>query len=271
MIPAALTYRRASSVDDALGILAEHDEDAKLIAGGQSLLPLMKLRFADPDVLVDITPISELSYVRTEGDELAIGAMTRYKDLNLDRTLREHSPLLAHITGWIGDPQIRHRGTIGGSIAHADPAGDLPAAILASDATLVTRSPSGGRRIPAAGFFLGPFTTALADDEVLTEIRLPSQAGLGWGFEKFTRRATDWAIVGVTCVGGAVALVNMGPTAMRATATEQALAGGADVDHAAAHAAEGAEPGDEPHASPEYRHHLARVLTARALRQAGWS
>jgi carbon-monoxide dehydrogenase medium subunit len=270
MIPAALSYRRAASVDDALGILAEHGEDAKLIAGGQSLLPLMKLRFADPAVLVDITPVRELAYVHTEGDELVIGAMTRYKDLHLDETLRATSPLLAHITGEIGDPQIRHRGTIGGSVAHADPAGDLPAAVLASDATLVTASPSGGRRIPASEFFLGPFTTALADDEVLTEIRMPSQAGRGWGFEKFTRRATDWAIVGVTCVGSAVGLVNMGPTALRAGATEAALAAGADVESAAAQAAEGTEPGDEPHASPDYRRHLARVLTARALKQAGW-
>lgn len=268
MIPARFTYRRASTVDEAVALLGEHGDEAKPLAGGHSLLPLMKLRLAAPEVLVDITPIDELRYVRVDDDTVAIGALSRYHDLNHDGVLREHAPLVAHVAGVVGDQQVRHRGTIGGSLAHADAAADLPAAILASDGVLVVRGPSGQREIPAAEFFLGPFTTPLEPDELLTEIRVPARAGIGWGFEKFTRRAIDWAIVGVAVVGGSVGLINMAGTPVRAAATEEALAGGASIADAAELAAEGASPVSEPHASAEYRAHLARVLTARALRSA---
>ncbi|NKQ53579.1 xanthine dehydrogenase family protein subunit M [Amycolatopsis sp. K13G38] len=268
MIPAQFSYRRASTVDEALSLLGEYGDDAKLLAGGHSLLPLMKLRLATPEVLVDLGPLDELRYVRVEGDTVAIGALSRYHDLQQDETLRTHAPLVAHVAGVVGDQQVRHRGTIGGSLAHADAAADLPAAILASDGELVVRGPQGERRIPAAEFFLGPFTTPLEPDELVTEIRVPVSTGTGWGFEKFTRRAIDWAIVGVAVVGKSVGLINMGGTPLRATATEQALASGASVADAAALAAEGASPLDEPHASAAYRSHLARVLTARALEQA---
>lgn len=268
MIPAQFSYHRASTVDEAIGLLTEHSEEAKFLAGGQSLLPLMKLRLAAPEVLVDLAPIRELRYVRLDGDEIAIGALSRHQDLHEDPVLREHAPMLAHVAGAIGDLQIRHRGTIGGSLAHADSAADLPAAILASDGVLVVRGPSGERRIPAADFFLGPFTTPLEPDELVTEIRVPKQTGLGWGFEKFVRRAIDWAIVGVAVVGNSVGLINMGPTPLRARATEEALASGASPEEAGALAAEGTFPVDEPHASSEYREHLARVLTTRALAKA---
>ncbi|MCF6429189.1 MULTISPECIES: xanthine dehydrogenase family protein subunit M [Amycolatopsis] len=269
MIPAQFTYRRVSSVDEALAVVAEHGDDAKLLAGGQSLLPLMKLRFAAPEVVVDIGPLDELRYVRAEGGEIAIGAMSRYHDLHHDPVLAEHAPLLAHVAGEVGDQQVRHRGTIGGSLVHADPAADLPAAVLAVDGVLVARGPDGERRIPAAEFFQGPFETPLAPEELLTEVRIPVQDGAGWAFEKFTRRSIDWAIVGVVVAGSAVSLINMGGTPLRATATEAALADGASAAEAAALAAEGTSPADEAHATAEYRQHLARVLTERALVSAG--
>lgn len=271
MIPAQFTYRRVSSVDEALSVVAEHGDDAKLLAGGQSLLPLMKLRFAAPELVVDLAPLEELRYVRREGDELALGALTRYHDLHHDPVLAEHAPVLAHVASSVGDQQVRHRGTIGGSLVHADPAADLPAAVLALDGVLVARGPSGERRIPAAEFFQGPFETPLGPDELLTEIRVPAQAGAGWGFEKFTRRAIDWAVVGVVVAGRNVALINMGGTPVRAAGVEEALAAGASAADAAARAAEGTSPADEPHATAEYREHLARVLTERALVAAGVS
>lgn len=272
MIPAPLSYRRASSVDEALRLLTEHGEEAKLLAGGHSLLPLMKLRLAAPEVVVDLGRIEELRYIRADGDTVAIGAMTRHHDLHTDDLARGEIPLLAHVAGAVGDPQVRHRGTIGGSLAHGDPAADLPAAALASDATLVARGPGGSREIPAAEFFTGLFTTALGPDEILTEIRVP-RAGRGWGFQKFTRRRFDWAIVGVAVLRSApaenaVALINMAEAPLRATAVERALADGATPAEAAEHAAEGTSPPDEPHASADYRRHLATVLTARALEQA---
>jgi carbon-monoxide dehydrogenase medium subunit len=268
VIPAAFRYERVSTVDEALAKLAEHGDDAKVLAGGHSLLPLMKLRLAAPEYLVDIGPLDELRHVRLDGDEVVIGALSRYHDLERDPVLLEHAPLLAHVSGEVGDRQVRHRGTLGGSLVHADSAADLPAVVLASDAVLVARGPSGERRIPAAEFFLGPFTTPLEPDELLTEVRLPRQTGLGWGFEKFTRRAIDWAMVGVAVVGGQVGLINMGGVPLRAPATEAALASGASTEDAAALAAEGTNPPDEPHATAEYRRHLARVLTRRALTQA---
>jgi len=268
VIPAPFTYQRASSIEEALEMAAEHGEDAKFLAGGHSLLPLMKLRLAQPEVLIDLGPLRDLSYIRDGGDHIAIGALTRHHDLQHSDVLAEAVPLLAHASGQVGDPQIRHRGTIGGSLAHSDPASDLPATILALDATLVARGPSGTRQIAAADFFQGLFETALEPDELLTEIRVPKPAAAGWSFQKFTKRAIDWAIVGVAVQGGSVALVNMAQTPVRAAAVERALVGGASAGEAAAHAAEGTSPADDINATSAYRQHLARVLVTRALQEA---
>jgi carbon-monoxide dehydrogenase medium subunit len=271
MIPAKFDYHRASSVDEAISLLGEYGDDAKLLAGGHSLLPLMKLRLAVPAVLVDIGPVAELSYVTSSDGEIRIGALTRHHDLERSDLLREQAPLLSHVAGQIGDPQVRHRGTIGGSIAHGDPASDLPAVLLAMRGTLVARGPGGEREIPSDLFFTGFLETALAPDEVLTEIRIPAAAGQGWGFQKLTRRAQDWAIVAAAVLLGnspGVGLVNMGATPLRAAAVEDLLAAGASAGEAATHADEGTEPPGDINASPEYRRHLSRVLVRRALEAA---
>lgn len=277
MIPASFDYQRASSVDEAVGLLAQHGDDAKLLAGGHSLLPLMKLRLAQPAVLVDIGRIGDLGYVEGDaaGGTVRIGALARHHELATADVLREQVPLLAHVAGQIGDPSVRHRGTIGGSVAHGDPASDLPAALLALRATLVVRGPGGQREIAADDFFTGFLETALATDEVLTEIRVPAVPGVGWAFEKFNRRAQDWAIVGVAAVladgsgGPGVGLVNMGSVPLRAAGVEDALRSGSSTSDAAARADEGTEPPDDLNASPEYRRHLVQVLVRRALEAAG--
>jgi carbon-monoxide dehydrogenase medium subunit len=272
MIPAAFDYVRATSAEEAVSLLSSHGEDAKLLAGGHSLIPLMKLRLASPSVLIDVGRLSDLSYVRDGGDHVAIGALTRHRDVETSDVLQSQVPILAHVAGMVGDPQVRHRGTIGGSLAHGDPASDLPAVVLALGGTLVARGPSGERQIPAGEFFTGFLETALAPDELLTEIRVPKVAGAGWSFQKFNRRAIDWAIVGVAAVRNGttgVALVNMGATPLRAGAVEQALAQGASAADAARVAAEGTEPPTDLNASPEYRRHLAQVLVRRALEEAG--
>jgi aerobic carbon-monoxide dehydrogenase medium subunit len=276
MIPAAFDYQRASSVDEAVGLLGEHGDDAKLLAGGHSLLPLMRLRLAAPAVLVDIGRLADLSYVRSGDGQVRIGALTRHHDLATSDELREQVPLLAHIAGQIGDPQVRHRGTIGGSMAHGDPASDLPAALLALRGTLVARGPGGEREIPADEMFTGFLETALAPDEVLTEIRVPMVGSAPWGFQKFVRRAQDWAIVGCAAVlengtsgGPGVGLVNMGATPLRAPGVEEALRNGASPSDAAGRADEGTEPPDDLNASAEFRRHLAKVLVRRALESAG--
>jgi carbon-monoxide dehydrogenase medium subunit len=271
MIPAPFDYRRAEHLEEALGLLQEHGDDAKALAGGHSLLPLMKLRLATPGLLVDIGRLQDLSYVRLDGDRVRIGALTRHRDLEIDPVLREQVPLLAHVAGQVGDPQVRHRGTIGGSLAHGDPASDLPAACLALGAELTLRSARGERTVPAAEFFTGFLETALAPDELLVEISVPAVPGAGWSFQKFNRRAQDWAIVGVAAVRNGttgVALVNMGPTPLRARAVEEALAAGASPAEAAGRADEGLDPPGDLNASPEYRRHLARVLVRRALEEA---
>ena len=274
MIPPSFTYARATSVDEALALAAEHGEDAKYLAGGQSLLPLMKLRFAAPTVLIDLGRVTELSYVRDEGTYVAIGALTRHHDVATSELLLADVPLLAHTAEAVGDPQIRHRGTIGGSVAHADAAADLPAALLALDATFVVRGESGARSVPAAEFFKGIFETALAPGELLTEIQVPKPASpAAWSFQKFNKRAIDFAMVGVAVQGAgsptaAVALINMGSTPLRATAVESALAGGASIADAATLAAQGTNAGSDIHASKAYREHLARVLVRRALEEA---
>jgi carbon-monoxide dehydrogenase medium subunit len=271
MIPAAFEYVPVGSVDEALTALREYGDEAKLLAGGHSLIPLMKLRLAAPSVLVDVGQIRELSHVEDRGDEVAIGALTRYRDLQTSDLLRADLPIVAHVAGLVGDPQVRHRGTIGGSIAHGDPASDLPAVILALGGTLVTKGPAGERTIPATDFFTGFLETALAPDEMLIEIRLPKAAGAGWSYQKFHRRALDWAIVGVAAVRNGhsgVALVNMGSTPLRATAVEEALAAGASIADAARQAAAGTEPPTDLNADAEYRRHLAEVLVRRALTEA---
>ena len=274
MIPPSFTYVRATSVDEALGLAAEHGEDAKYLAGGQSLLPLMKLRFAAPTVLIDLGRVTELSYLRDEGTYVAVGALTRHHDVASAELLLADIPLLAHTAEAVGDPQIRHRGTIGGSVAHADAAADLPATLLALDATFVVRGESGTRSVPAAEFFRGIFETALEPGELLTEIQVPKPASpAAWSFQKFNKRAIDFAMVGVAVQGAgsentAVALINMGSTPLRATAVESALAAGASIADAAALAAEGTNAGSDIHASKAYREHLARVLVRRALEEA---
>jgi carbon-monoxide dehydrogenase medium subunit len=268
VIPAPFRYLRADSAAHAVSLLAEHGDEAKLLAGGQSLLPVLKLRLAAPEVLIDISRIAELSYIRVDDEEVAIGAATRHRDVVESDELRREVPLLPHVARHVGDRQIRHRGTFGGSLVHADPAADLPCAVLALGATFVVEGPSGQRRVDASDFFRGYFETAVEPDEVLVEVRVPRVGGARWGYEKFVRRANDWAIVAVAAVDGRVALANMGPTPLRATATEEALAAGASAAEAAEAAAAGTEPIEDMHADRAYRRHLATVLTERALSRA---
>lgn len=272
MIPSPFDYVRASSAEEAISALAEHGDEAKVLAGGHSLLPLMKLRLATPAVLVDVSRCSDLSYVRDEGDHIAIGGLTRHRDVETSQLLRAEAPLLAAAAATVGDPQVRHRGTLGGSLAHGDPASDLPAVVLAMGGTVVARGPAGTREIAADEFFQGFLETALEPDELLTEVRVPKSGPGGWSFQKFTRRSQDWAIVGVALSrrNGTTgcALINMGSKPLRATAVEQALSSGATAADAAAVADEGTEPSADLNASEEYRRHLARVLVRRAIDQA---
>jgi carbon-monoxide dehydrogenase medium subunit len=272
MIPAAFEYVRADSTDAAIAALTEHGDEAKLLAGGMSLIPLMKLRLATPGVIVDVGRLRDLSYIRDAGDHIAIGALTRHRDVEISELLAKECGVLSAVAGEVGDNQVRHRGTLGGSTAHGDPASDLPAALLALDATFVARGPSGERTIEARDFFQGFLETALAPDELLTEIRVPKSGASGFNYQKFNRRAQDWAIVGALAArtNGSmhVALVNMGSTPLRATAVEDALASGASVTDAAQHAAEGTDPTSDLNATPEFREHLARVLVRRALEAA---
>jgi carbon-monoxide dehydrogenase medium subunit len=267
MIPAPFDYRRAASAEEAVALLAEHGYEAKLLAGGHSLLPMIKLRLAAPALLVDVGHLDQLRYIRRDGDELAVGALARHADLVRSDVLHQSAPLLSRVAAHVGDPQVRHRGTIGGSLVHADPAGDLPAAVLALDAVLVVRGPSGERRIGVDEFFTGYFSTALADDEMLLEVRVPVSTQ-PWGYQKFVRRANDWAIVAAAVAGHRVALANMAPTPVRALATEEALRSGASPADAAELADQGTEPVQDMHADRDYRRHLARVLTRRALQAA---
>jgi carbon-monoxide dehydrogenase medium subunit len=269
VIPPSFTYKRATSVEEALSLAAEHGEDAKYLAGGHSLLPLMKLRFAAPSVLIDLGRLTDLSYITDKGTHVAIGALTRHHDVATSELLNADIPLLAHTAAAVGDPQIRHRGTIGGSVAHGDAASDLPASLLALEASFVIRGAQGTRTVPAAEFFKSIFETAIEPGELLTEIQVPKPASSSaWSFQKFTKRAIDWAIVGVAVQGRNVALINMGSTPLRASAVESALASGASPADAAGRAAEGTSAGSDIHASKEYREHLARVLVARALTEA---
>ncbi|MBD2897502.1 xanthine dehydrogenase family protein subunit M [Spirillospora sp. NPDC000708] len=282
MIPATFDYVRPASVDDAARALADAGEDAKVLAGGQSLMPLLRMRLAYPDALIDLGRLDGLREIRDDGGAVVIGAMATHHQVVGDPLVREHLPLLARATETVADPAVRHRGTFCGSLAHADPAGDLPAVALALDAVLLARSVRGEREIPAAEFFVDWMTSALEPDELLVGVRVP-KLGAGWGvhYEKFHRTAQAWAIVGVACAvrrsgdtveDARVALTNMGPAPVRASGVEEAVRGRAAsreaFQAAAARAAEGTEPPADLHGSAEYRTHLASVLTARALSAA---
>jgi carbon-monoxide dehydrogenase medium subunit len=276
VIPVAFDYELAGSVDDALELLGS-DPEAKALAGGHSLVPALKLRIARPSKLVDIGRLTDLAYVRDGGEHLAIGALTRHAAVHRDPLLQEHCPIVSTTAGMIGDPQVRHRGTIGGSLAHGDPASDMPAVMLALGAEFVVAGAGGERTVAAADFFTGVFETAVGQGELLTEIRVPKLGdSTGWSYRKYHRRAQDWATVGVAvlvrrdaaAVNASVVLASMGGTPLRARGVEDAVAGGASPADAAAHAAEGTQPSSDTAASAEFRMHLARVLTRRALVEA---
>lgn len=281
MIPAAFDYVAPSTVEEAVAALAEAGEDAKVLAGGQSLLPVLRVRLAEPSTVVDLGKIAELRGVRDDGDAIVIGAMTTHYDVQRDDLVRTHARLLAEATDTVADPQIRHRGTFGGAIAHADPAGDLLAPVLALDAELLIAGPSGRREVPASEFFVDFFTTALAPDEVLLGARVTKHTNWGAHYEKFNRVAQAWSIVAVaatiraengTIAEAKVALTNMGPTPVRARGVETALVGAPAtaeaIRNAAAHAAESTQPVNDGNADAAYREHLAKVLTARAVTTA---
>ena len=277
MIPAEFDYVKPGTVDEAVSALADGREDAKLLAGGHSLLPLMKLRFAAPSLLVDLGALDELRGIEHVDGGFEIGAMTTHATLQGANELG----VVARAASLIADQQVRNRGTIGGSLAHGDPASDLPAVLLALAGEVVARGPGGERAITASDLFQDYLTTALAPDEVLTRVRLPSLEGWGWGYEKFNRRAEDWAMVGVcallrssdgACEDVRIGLTNMASTPLRATAAEEALRGETlDADRiasAAEQAGDGTDPPGDLNATPDYKRHLARVLTRRALEAA---
>jgi carbon-monoxide dehydrogenase medium subunit len=281
VIPAPFDYQAPDSVDAAVSVLGEltsSGADVKVLAGGQSLLPVLRLRLAAPEVVVDLGRIPELVGVRDDGDAIVIGAMTTHDEVVRSPLVREHDRLLSVTSETIADPQVRHRGTFGGALVHADPAGDLPAAVLALDAEMVIAGPNGRRTVPAAEFFVDLFTTAVEEGELLVEVRVPKHTGWGAHYEKFSRVAQAWSIVAVAAAvrvdGGTIAearigLTNMGSTPVRARAVEQALVGqpatAEAVRAAAASAAEGTEPPTDANADVEYRRHLAQVLTSRAV------
>ena len=279
MIPAQFDYVRAGSVDEAVAALAEHGDDAKVMAGGQSLIPLLRLRLSYPEVVVDVGRVEEMRGIREDGDHIVIGAMTTHYDVLRDPLVREHAGLIAQATSTVADPAVRHRGTFGGALAHADPAGDLPAVAAALEAEFVVAGTGGRRTVPASEFFVDYLQTALEPEEVLVEVRVPKHTGWGYRYEKFHRVAQSWAIVGVAAVvrrdNGSIAearvgLTNMGSTPIRASAVEAALAGAAPdgVAAAAEHAAEGTSPASDLNGKADYRQHLARVLTRRAVSAA---
>jgi carbon-monoxide dehydrogenase medium subunit len=277
MIPSGFDYAAPTTVDEAVALLVQHGDEAKILAGGHSLLPLMKLRLAVPSILIDLGTIADLRYIRESDGVVAIGSMTTYAAIEESSLVRSALPLLAQATGEVGDVQVRNRGTLGGALAHADPAGDMPSVVSALGGSVVLRGPSGSREVPIDQFFVDIFTSALAPDEILTEIRLKRQEGVG-RYEKFRRRQIDWAIVGaavnVTQVGGTigdarVVLTNVGPRPMHAVSTEAALRGAPataeSIAEASSRAAEEIDPSSELAGSATYKKHLARVLTQRAL------
>jgi carbon-monoxide dehydrogenase medium subunit len=269
MIPAAFDYTVAESAEHAIQLLGEYGDESKLLAGGHSLIPMMKYRLATPTQLIDVGRLDDLAYINRSNGHIAIGAMTKHAQLETSDVLAADCPMLQHVASLVGDPAVRHRGTLGGTLAHSDPASDLPAAVLALGGTIVAQGPNGQREIAASEFFTGYFESVLAEDEMIVEVKIPAGTA-GWNYQKFNRRAQDWAIVGVAVADGGkgISLVNMGSTPIRATAAEEALAGGASIADAAALAADGTEPPADLNADGEYRSHLARVLTQRALEAA---
>ncbi|MGA7204537.1 MAG: xanthine dehydrogenase family protein subunit M [Specibacter sp.] len=281
MIPSAFDYAAPATVLEALGLLAAADsagDDVKVLAGGQSLIPVMKLRLADPAMVVDLGRIEGLRGVTDDGDALLIGAMTPHHVIANDPLVAAHVPLLAMAAATVADPQVRHRGTFGGALVHADPAGDMPAPVLAAGATFILAGPGGERRVEAANFFEGYFTTAVREGEILTHIRVPKYTGWGAHYEKFTRVAQQWSIVAVAAMvlvqdgriaQARVGLTNMSSTPLRASSLEQALAGAElSVEAIAAaceHAADGTDPASDLNGDAAYRQHLAKVLAKRAL------
>ncbi|OYN95807.1 carbon monoxide dehydrogenase [Enemella evansiae] len=277
MIPASFDYLAPTSVAEALAALAEHGDDAKVLAGGQSLLPVLRMRLNAPEVVVDIGHIDELRGIRDDGDAIVIGALTTHHEVIADPLVKEHALVLHKAAVEVADAQIRHRGTLGGALAHADPAGDLGAPILALDAELVITGAGGERRVPAAEFFTDLFETAVGDDELLTAIRIPKHTGWGAAYLKFVRIAHQWPIVAVAATvspdrtQAAVGLTNMGSTPLRANAVEEALGGeltAESVRRAADQAADGTNPPSDLNGDSDYRRHLAKVLTRRALLEA---
>jgi carbon-monoxide dehydrogenase medium subunit len=280
VIPVAFDYEVAESVDHAIELLGQHGEDSKLIAGGHSLIPLMRLRLAAPTVLIDLGRLDDLNYVREDGDHLAIGALTRHRDVHNNELVQEHCGILGYTAGLLGDPSVQHRGTLGGTLAHGDPAGDMPSVMCALEGALVIEGPDGERTVDALDFFKDYLLTDLEEQEVIKEVRVPKLgSNTGWSYKKFSRRSQDWAVVGVAAVveksnGGIgsarIGLTSMGSTPMRASTTEEALSGAStdQVAEAAESADEGTSPGSDDAASEEFRRHLARVWTRRAVEEA---
>lgn len=278
MIPSSFEYTAPATIDEAIAALVEAGDEGKILAGGQSLIPVLRLRLAGPGMIIDLRKISELTGVRRDGDEVIIGAMTTHHDVVNDPIVAEHLALLSKTSATVADPQVRHRGTLGGALVHADPAGDLGAVAVALEAVFEIAGPDGRRSVAAADFFRDYFTTSVGEDELLVSIRFPSYAGWGAHYEKFTRVAQSWSIVSVAAaikvVDGMVrkarvGLTNMGPVPIRAVSVEAALIGGpatpAAIKAAAASAADGTSPVDDTSAAADYREHLARVLTERAV------
>ncbi len=278
MIPSQFDYVAPESVEDAVAALAEAGDDAKILSGGQSLLPVLRLRMNSPEKIVDVGRIAALKEITEDGDHVVVGATATHDDTMRHPLVAEHALLLRETLSSVADPQVRHRGTVGGALVHADPAGDVGAAVLALDAELVIAGPNGTRTVPAEDFFVDIFQTAVGDDEVLTQIRIPKHTGWGAHYEKFVRTAQQWSIVAVAATtrveGGSiaearVALTNMGSTPLRAAGVEQALVGRSpseeSVRAAAAEAAEGTTPPSDLNGGADYRKHLATVLTRRAV------
>ena len=280
MFPMPFDYEVAESVDHAIELLDEHGDESKLIAGGHSLIPLMRLRLAAPTVLIDLDRVDDLRYVSDEGDHLAIGALTRHRDVLNDPLVQEHCGILSFTAGLLGDPSVQHRGTIGGALAHGDPSGDLPTVVKTLEGELVVKGPEGERTVQAADFFQDFLMTDLDEREVITEVRVPKLGpNTGWAYKKFSRRSQDWAIVGVAAVvernngsidSARIGLTSMGSTPIRASAVEEALSGASPdgVAEAAEAADEGTEPASDGAASADFRRHLARVWTRRAVEEA---
>ena len=282
MIPAAFDYAAPTTLEEALTLLAQAGDDGKILAGGQSLIPVLKLRLAAPEHIIDLGKIEGLSGISEDGDSIVIGAMTPHHVVANDPLVAQHAGLIQKATQTVADPQVRHRGTFGGALVHADPAGDLPAPALALEAQFVIAGSGGTRTVVAADFFTGLFTTAVGEDEILTEVRIPKTTGWGSDYQKFTRVAQQWSIVGIAAAirveGGTIAearigLTNMGSVPLRATAVERALVGcaleAAAVEGATASAGEGTDPPSDPNGDADFRRHLAGVLTARAVLAAG--